>query len=37
MVDDKTVKKWLKSQGMNRTLVRVEDIEGRVQLVRKTK
>jgi hypothetical protein len=37
MVDDKTVKKWLKSQGMDRTLVRVEDVEGRVQLVRKTK
>ncbi|KAJ9616896.1 hypothetical protein H2200_000616 [Cladophialophora chaetospira] len=37
MVDDKTVEKWLKYQGMDRTLVRVEDVGGRVQLVRKTK
>ncbi|KAF5003869.1 hypothetical protein FDECE_9617 [Fusarium decemcellulare] len=37
MVDDKTVESWLKARGLNKTLVRVEAVQGRVQLVKKDK
>ncbi|KAK7592047.1 hypothetical protein V3481_006682 [Fusarium oxysporum f. sp. vasinfectum] len=34
-VDDKTVKSWLRDHGLNKTLVRVEHVQSRVQLVEK--
>ncbi|KAH7459081.1 hypothetical protein FOMA001_g20304 [Fusarium oxysporum f. sp. matthiolae] len=37
MVDDETVKSWLKDRGMHETLVRVENVQNRVQLVEKDK
>ncbi|KAJ3545817.1 hypothetical protein NM208_g2324 [Fusarium decemcellulare] len=37
VVDDKTVESWLKTRGLNKTLVRVETVQGRVQLVKKDK
>ncbi|KAJ9419390.1 hypothetical protein FOXG_19701 [Fusarium oxysporum f. sp. lycopersici 4287] len=36
-VDDKTVKSWLKDRGLSKTLVRVEHVQSRVQLVEKDK
>lgn len=36
-VDDKIVKTWLKARDLHETLVQVEDVEGRVQLVQKNK
>ncbi|KAI3567769.1 hypothetical protein IWW34DRAFT_796858 [Fusarium oxysporum f. sp. albedinis] len=36
-VDDKTIKSWLKDRGLNKTLVRVEHVQSRVQLVEKEK
>jgi hypothetical protein len=36
-VDDKTVKSWLKDRGLHKTLVRIEHVQSRVQLVEKDK
>ncbi|KAF4447978.1 hypothetical protein F53441_8569 [Fusarium austroafricanum] len=36
-VDDKTVKAWLEGRGLNKTLVGVEHVQGRVHLVEKEK
>lgn len=35
IVDDKRVKTWLKARGLHKTLVQVEAVQGRVQLVQK--
>ncbi|KAI1047608.1 hypothetical protein LB505_012691 [Fusarium chuoi] len=36
-VDDKTVKSWLRDRGLDKTLVRIEHVQGRVQLAEKDK
>jgi hypothetical protein len=37
MVDERTVKKWLKARGQHKTLVQVQDIDGHVQISYKDK
>jgi hypothetical protein len=35
LVDDKAVKAWLKNRGLHKSLVQVEEFQGRVQIVKK--